>query len=82
MTVTAPDWLVRHGGELRAGKAWLIYLSGEPQYLLVPTPAAGKFSCRVTQTINGQRLDSATTYPSAEDAVRGGLEDLRKALGW
>lgn len=82
MAVTTPDWLTQRGGELRSGKAWLVCLSGEPQYLLVPTPAAGKFSCRVTQTINGERLDSGSTYPSVEDAVRGGLDDLRKALGW
>jgi hypothetical protein len=82
MALSTPDWLAQRGGELRSGKAYLVYLNGEPQYLLVPTPAAGKFSCRVTQTINGQRLDSGATYAGDEDAVRGGLDDLRKALGW
>jgi hypothetical protein len=32
--------------------------------------------------INGRRLDSGTIHPTAEDAYRGGLEELRKVLGW
>jgi len=32
-------------------------------------------------TINGRRLDSTKTYNSAEEAIRGGLEDLRNAPG-
>jgi hypothetical protein len=43
---------------------------------------AGKFGCSVTQTVNGKRLDSGASYATLEDALRGGLEDLRKALGW
>ena len=85
MALTTPDWLTRRGGELRAdpdGRSWAALLEGQPHYLLVPVPAAGKYSCRVTQTVNGRRLDRGGTYPSAEDAVRGGLEDLRQALGW
>ncbi len=85
MAVTTPDWLTRHGGELRAsidGRSWLVYLSGDPQYLLLALPADGKFACRVSQTINGRRLDGKATYPTLEDAARGGLEDLRQALGW
>jgi hypothetical protein len=85
MPVSTPDWLQRHDGRLEAsknGQSWLVYLGGEPQYLLMPTPAKGKFSCRVAQTINGKRLDGDGTYPTMEDAVRGGLDDLRKALGW
>jgi hypothetical protein len=85
MALTTPDWLARHNGELRASKdgmSWLVYFAGEPQYLLMPVPVDGKFGCRVSQTINGKRLDGPTAYPSAEDACRGGLDDLRKALGW
>jgi hypothetical protein len=85
MAVPTPDWLALHGGELRPsidGHSWTVYFAAEPQYLLFPVPAGGKFSCRVSQTINGKRLDSPNTYPTLEDAVRGGLEDLRKALGW
>jgi hypothetical protein len=85
MAVTTPDWLARHGGELRPskdGRSWLVYFDGGPQYLLLAVPAGGKFACRVTQTVNGRRLDSGATYPTLEDAVRGGLEDLRQALGW
>lgn len=85
MAVDVPSWLTQRGGELRAsrdGHSWMVYFAGQPQYVVMPVPAAGKFACRVSQTINGRRLDGGTTYPSAEDAVRGGLEDLRKALGW
>jgi hypothetical protein len=83
--VTTPDWLAQHGGRLlqsKDGHSWLVYLGDEPQYLLMPVPAKGKFTCRISQTINGRRLDGAGVYPSVEEAVRGGLEDLRKALGW
>ena len=49
---------------------------------MVPVPARGKFACRITQTINGRRLDDDSTFPTAEDAVRGGLARLRQTLGW
>jgi hypothetical protein len=85
MAVTTPDWLALHGGELRPskdGRSWVVYLNREPQYLVMPVPAGGKFSCRLSQTVNGRRLDGKGTYPTPEDAARGGLEDLRQALGW
>jgi hypothetical protein len=85
MAVTTPDWLSKHEGELRAGtggRTWLVVLNGEPQYRLVPFPASGKYSCHVTQTVNGKRLDKGGIFPSVDEAVQGGLEDLRQALGW
>jgi len=85
MAVTAPDWLTRHGCTLKASKdgcSWTVYLGGEPQYTVVPVPAGGKYSCRVVQTINGKRLDKGEPFATPEDACRGGLESLRKALGW
>jgi hypothetical protein len=85
MTVSTPDWLKQRGGELREsknGQSWLLYFDGQLQYLVMPVPADGKFACRLTETINGRRLDGATTYPSLEDAARGGLEELRQKLGW
>jgi hypothetical protein len=85
MAVTAPDWLTLHGGELRGsrnGQSWTIFLNSEPQYTLVPVPAGGKHSCKVCQTINGKRLDTGGLAATLDDAVRMGLEDLRKALGW
>ena len=86
MAVTAPDWLTRRGGTVREGpnrRTWFVLFDGGPQYELKPIPAAGKHSCQVMQTINGRYLEgSGSIYPSVEDAVRGGLEDLRKALGW
>ncbi len=85
MAVTTPSWLTQHDGTLHVGKdcgSASVYFAGQPQYVLIPVPAKGKFSCRVTQTINGKRLDGPNTYGTAEDAIRGGLEDLRQALGW
>jgi hypothetical protein len=85
MATTAPEWLTKHGGELRAskdGRSFVVYLGDEPQYLVLPVPSNGKFACRVSQTINGKRLDRGETFSSFDEGVRGGLEDLRVALGW
>jgi hypothetical protein len=85
MSIPTPEWVKLHGGELRQskdGRSWLLYLDGQPQYLVLPVPADGKFSCRVSETINGRRLDDGAIYPTLEDAARGGLEELRQKLGW
>jgi hypothetical protein len=85
MAVTTPEWLTAHGAELRPnrdGTAYTVHFAGEPQYLLMVEPAGGQFACRVSQAVNGKRLDGPSTYPSVDDAIRGGLGDLRKALGW
>ena len=49
---------------------------------LTPFPVAGKFGCQVVQTINGRRLDRQEVFATPHEAVRGGLDALRKALGW
>jgi hypothetical protein len=85
MTVTTPDWLAQHDGELRPnrdGQSCTVYLGGQPQYVLIPVPARGGYACRVSMTINGRRLDGGGISPTAADAVQSGLDDLRKALGW
>jgi hypothetical protein len=85
MALTTPEWLAQHGGEAHLGKdgrSATVYFAGQIQYVLVPVPAQGAFSCRVTETINGKRLEGPKTYPTPEDALRGGLDDLRNALGW
>jgi hypothetical protein len=84
MAVITPDWLTKRGGRLRQNYdgAWVVVFDEQPQYLLRPVPAAGKYGCEVEQTINNKRLDSKETYPTADEALRGGLEELRKALGW
>ena len=85
MTVTTPDWLARHDCQLRLvehGAAWAVYLGNEPQYLLQLVPVAGKHGCKVTQTINGRRLDNGTAHATPEEALQAGLEDLRRYLGW
>jgi hypothetical protein len=85
MTATTPDWLARHGGELQRRtppESWAVFLGGEPQYLLTVVPVAGKHGCKVIQSNNGKRLDGGAAHPTVEEALQGGLEDLRKALGW
>jgi len=85
MPVATIDWLKARGADLRASKdghTWTVYFAGQPQYLLEPLPAEGKFICRVTQTVNGKRLEGKGTYATREDALNGGLADLRNALGW
>jgi hypothetical protein len=85
MAVTTPEWLAQRGGELKPSKdglSWTVYLRGEPLYLLVPVPVKGAHGCRVSMTNNDKRLDQGKTFPTFEDAVKGGLDDLRAALGW
>jgi hypothetical protein len=85
MTLAAPDWLTKRGGELLPapdGRSRLLMFNGTPQYKLTPGPAAGRYECIVMQTVNGKRLDKGATYPTAADAIRGGLEELRGVLGW
>jgi len=85
MALTAPDWLTRRGGTLRVhpdGSSWWVVIDGRPLYMLRAIPAKNKFSSQVEETVNGKRLESKTVYAAAEEALRGGLEDLRKNLGW
>ena len=83
--MTAPDWLVSRNGALAQGlteHTVLVTLDGHPQYRLIATPAMGTFTCAVTQTNNGRRLDDGKKYSSNSDAISGGLEELRAKLGW
>ena len=85
MPVATPEWLKTRGAELHASKdghTWTVSFAGLPQYLLEPLPAGGKLTCRVTQTINGKRLEGPGSYATREDALNGGLTDLRNVLGW
>jgi hypothetical protein len=85
MAITTPEWLSKRGADFRLSKDhryWVVYLNKEPQYLIRLVPAVGKHAVEVEQSINGKRLQSKQTYATEEDAIRGGLEDLRKALGW
>lgn len=83
--MATPEWLTRHGGEARAskdGQSATVFFAGQPQYLLMLAPTAGKFGCKVVQSNNGTRHDGGAAFPSPEAAFLGGFEDLRKALGW
>lgn len=84
--MTVPDWLQLRGGVLKPGvraETTFVMLEGNPLYKLEVRPAAGTFACAVSNTVNGKRLDdTATTYPTAEAALAGGLDQLRNKLGW
>jgi len=85
MSVIAPAWLTRHDGALKPGvdgNSCMVLFANLPQYAVVPKPAAGQFACEVIQTINGKRLECPGTFANREEAIGGGLEALRQALGW
>jgi hypothetical protein len=85
-TLPVPDWLKARDGALKPGvrpETCFVMVGGQPLYKLEVRPAAGKFACAVSHTVNGRRLDDAkATYPTADAAVAGGLEQLRGSLGW
>jgi hypothetical protein len=83
--MNAPAWLTQREGDLKPGvkaDTWAVTLSGHPLYVLFVTTAKGQFTCVITLTNNGQRLDGGKTYPSLDAAFAGGLEELREKLGW
>lgn len=85
MAMTTPDWLTLHGGDLKAGpdgKSAAVHFAGALQYVLLAVPARGKHACRISETINGRRVESAAVYDTIEAALQGGLNDLRAKLGW
>ena len=85
-TLAVPDWLARRDGTLQRGvcpETRFVLIGGHPLYKLEVRPAAGKFTCAVTSTVNGKRLDDgAATYPTPDAALAGGLEQLQTTLGW
>jgi hypothetical protein len=83
--LTAPDWLSKREAKLRpgpGGRGVFVEFAGIPQYRLDVRPAVGTFTCEVTQAVNGRRVDNGTTYPTADEALSGGLNQLREKLGW
>lgn len=84
-TLSAPDWLTKRGGSIRAhasAHAWVVCFDGQPQYVLRPFPVSGKFGCEVEQSINGKRFDGKEPAGSPEEALKAGLANLREQLGW
>jgi hypothetical protein len=80
-----PAWLTQHDGALKLAsdrELWIVHISAKPQYTLRTVPVQGKYGCAIKQINNGQTIESSGAYPSAQEAIQGGLEDLRRALGW
>lgn len=85
MLAPAPRWLALHHASLRAMPdqvSWAVLFGSEPEYRLQSLPAGGGFTCLIVRTVSGRRLDRGGIYASAEDALHGGLEELRQVLGW
>ncbi|MGL6074023.1 MAG: hypothetical protein ACRC8S_07670 [Fimbriiglobus sp.] len=84
--MTPPDWLTKREGSLKPGIRDFIthvMIGDQPQYRLEVRPAAGKYMCTITQSINGKRLDDgSSTYATSQDALAGGLVQLQAKLGW
>jgi len=82
----APEWLKARDGSLKPGirpETLFVMVGSQPLYKLEVRPATGRHACAVSATVNGKRLDDAqATYPTADAAVAGGLDQLRAALGW
>jgi hypothetical protein len=81
-----PDWLALRAGAIQPGiqpETRFVLIGGAPLYKLEVRPAAGRFACAITNSANGSRIDNAATrYESFDDAVAGGLDQLREKLGW
>jgi hypothetical protein len=85
MAIAAPEWLSKRGGDFRPGpdgRTWLVVFDQKPLYMLTPLPVEGQHGCEIKQTNNGKRLPAPEKAPTVDDALRNGLEGLRKALGW
>jgi hypothetical protein len=85
MNVSLPDWLKLRNGSLRSaveGHSQFVILDGEPQYKLTAVPVTGKHGCWIIQCVNGRPLPAQGTYATVDEALNGGLEELRKSLGW
>jgi hypothetical protein len=83
--MTAPQWLTRHGGSLKLGsdqRTWYVLVDGKPNYSVTHVPQNGRFGCKVRQTNNGEMLNVCGSFASPNEAIGGGLEELRKTLGW
>lgn len=83
---SVPEWLAKRAGAIQSGvdrETRFVLVGGEPLYKLEVRPAAGRFTCAVTETASGRRLDDgAVIHGSFQEALAGGLELLRANLGW
>jgi hypothetical protein len=83
--MTTPDWLTQRGGSLKRGSdggRWYVLFAGQPNYSLAAVPAQGKFICVIRQTINGFRIEKPATFATEDEAIQGGLNGIREAMGW
>ena len=86
MPPTTPEWLSKRDGTLAPGLRdfiTVVAIGGQPNYRLEVRPAGGQFTCSVTQSVNGKRLDDGAGRAATPDAaLTVGLDQLRLYLGW
>jgi len=79
------DWLTIRDAEIRPsanGQSWLVYQGGKFLYVIAAIPADGKFSNKIMVSFNGHQIQKGQIYETAQEALEGGLEELREYLGW
>jgi len=81
-----PEWLQRRGGLLRRNlqsNIVEVWLEGQPLYRLEVRPAQNQYTCVIVDMTNARTVgDGYSIYATAEQALAGGLEQLRGYLGW
>ena len=81
-----PEWLAKRDGGFAPGlrdSTLFVTVAKQPHYRLETRPAKGQFVCNVSQTHNGKLIDdAAAVYPTPDAALAGGLERLKRQLGW
>lgn len=82
--ITSPDWLTRRGGALKEGhgNTWYVVFDHAPHYRIDALPAQGKYTSVVRQTENGRRIETTAVFDTLDAALKAGLDELGKDLGW
>ena len=58
-----PDWLTLRAGSLKPGvrpETQFVLIGDQPLYKLEVRPATGKFTCAISNTVNGKRLEEVS----------------------
>jgi hypothetical protein len=81
-----PEWLQRRGGLLRRNlqsNIVEVWLEGQPLYRLEVRPARNQYTCVIVDMTSARPISNGSSiYATTEQALAGGLEQLRGYLGW
>lgn len=79
------EWLNKRNAEIRPsanGHSWLLYQGGKFIYMIGALPADGKFTNKIMESNNGNQIQKGKIFESINEALEGGLTELRDHLGW